>query len=349
MIQYKTKEDFNEAKNGESFDDSSIYFIEDSNEVYTHGEYYKRYEWGEDIGDPSISPKNSVAGDIVFWTGKKKLIKRYTTEEEIQTAKDKRLKPIGVVVIPGSHDVYGTRQCGIMSLLSMDPNNPTKGSKDELKLSWDIVSSQDVGLTKYTLINQVTNVTDNILGNPNSDGSLPSTSTNREFVSMSADGVAKYRDTRNLVPSPYLADGSRNPNYYSKELSELNVLSDFNGYSNTLQIVNKRGSDAEAAYACSQFKTDGTESGDWYLPTCGEFGYMIARFNEIQSALAAVRTVYGDSYALLLNINGIYYSSNELNNNQVWQVYTDSGYTWGHGQKKQDSYSNYLTRAFTRL
>jgi hypothetical protein len=37
-------------------------------------------------------------------------------------------EPIGIVVVPASHDVYGTGECGVMSLYYMDPDNPDNGS-----------------------------------------------------------------------------------------------------------------------------------------------------------------------------------------------------------------------------
>lgn len=337
MIQnhYKTKEDFNEAKNGESFDDSSIYFIEETNEVYTHGKFYKRYEWGM-LNNPKV-------GEIVL-VNNNTLEKIVVKPDDLEKYKN-TYTPIGVVVIPKSHNVYGTGECAILSTLSMSSSNPTIGANTEQEIIW-FSGNINTGLTKYDVINTITNATDNILGEPSNIGKLPSTNTNGNFDTMSADGIAKYHTNsydQSLSPSPYLADGSRNPNYYSKELSEYNALSDFDGLENTIYIFSILRSAAKAAYTCSQFKTIGTESGDWYLPACGELGYMIARFNEIQSALITIRTVYGTSYASLL-VNDAYWSSSEYSFYEVIDLVTLNG-----GFDKQNRSINLYVRAFLRL
>lgn len=36
--------------------------------------------------------------------------------------------PVGVVVVPGSHDVYGDGSCGVMSIVSMASGTPESGS-----------------------------------------------------------------------------------------------------------------------------------------------------------------------------------------------------------------------------
>jgi hypothetical protein len=36
--------------------------------------------------------------------------------------------PIGIVVVPGSHNRYGDGSCGVISLVSMDCNNPEDGT-----------------------------------------------------------------------------------------------------------------------------------------------------------------------------------------------------------------------------
>lgn len=250
--------------------------------------------------------------------------------------------PIGVVVIPSSHDVYGTGKCAVMSALSMSLSNPTAGANTEQKMVW-YSSMVSAGLTNYSVINTVTNATDNILDGTAAQAYLPSTNTNGNFTTMSADGVSKYYKGT-YAPSPYLADGSRNPNYHSNEKSKFNALSDFEGPENTSHLISKWREVAEAAYTCSQFKTDGTEQGDWYLPACGELGYMVSRFEEIQSALTAIRTVYGTSYASLLDTNNIYWSSSENSQSAARSLNTGNGSVTAYNKS-----ITYYVRAFLRV
>lgn len=78
-----------------------------------------------------------------------------------------------------------------------------------------------------------------------------------------------------------------------------NALSDFNGKQQTDAIIATRGTkdyenwkpssgkteDYPAASCCDMYHTVGTRQGDWYLPSCGELGYVIARMNLINEAL----------------------------------------------------------------
>lgn len=46
-----------------------------------------------------------------------------------------RYNPLGVCVIPASHDVYGTGECAVISLVHMDYNTPEKGTTNTTALS----------------------------------------------------------------------------------------------------------------------------------------------------------------------------------------------------------------------
>lgn len=57
--------------------------------------------------------------------------------------------------------------------------------------------------------------------------------------------------------------------------------------------------DYPAASCCEMFYTEGTSQGDWYLPSCGELGYIMPRFNKIQEAIQKMITAYGSSVGVL--------------------------------------------------
>lgn len=52
-------------------------------------------------------------------------------------------------------------------------------------------------------------------------------------------------------------------------------ISVYSGKAFTKVLVDKYGSDAVAAYACSIYTTEGTEAGDWYLPSGSELKQLI--------------------------------------------------------------------------
>lgn len=162
----------------------------------------------------------------------------------------------------------------------------------------------------------------------------------------------------NQAPSPYLTDGSRNPAYYqtSSPSSSSNALADFDGIGNTEKIIVKRGTkdynswtpgrtnspDYPAASCCDMFHTEGTSQGDWYLPACGELGYIMPPFNKINEAIDKMRTAYGSSVGIELYANRIYLSSTGRSANYARYINTDNG------SISKESYDTFV-RAFLRF
>ena len=134
-----------------------------------------------------------------------------------------------------------------------------------------------------------------------------------------------YYSFPSYIPSPYLTDGSRNSGYYqtTEPLTTGNALADFDGRGNTDKIIAQRGtkdytswkptfdlqSDYPAASCCDMFHTEGTQQGDWYLPACGELGYIMPPFNKINDAINKMSTTYGSSVGVELNSSDYYHWS----------------------------------------
>ena len=256
--------------------------------------------------------------------------------------------PIGVVVIPASHNVYGTGECGVMSLKGMSCTNPDMGGNDSL-MCW---GKYDIGAETEFKIEELRNLdqtplidsSNNIIGTTIYNGAFPSSmiSSNRPLVGSGMDIMAGYDNTLNMVPSPYLEDGSRNPVYYSTDgsINEgllLNCLSDFNGKENTDIILKYATSqsnwktDAEiidakelgyypAACCCWRYHTEGTKQGEWYLPSIGELGYHMVRYMEIQNAFEKIASLYGSDSCYISNSRYGYWTSSERSNNQIWTI-----------------------------
>ena len=107
------------------------------------------------------------------------------------------------------------------------------------------------------------------------------------------------------APSPYAADGTPNPLYRATSYSGgsiNNALSYFDGRHQTDVIIAARGEkdygswkptynvpvDFPAVSVCDMYHTLGTNQGDWYLPSQAELGYVVARLNDINNAMAKV-------------------------------------------------------------
>ena len=167
-------------------------------------------------------------------------------------------KPIGVVVVPGNHNVYGDNSCGVMSLVCMDCANPTTGSLNKISISW----GANVDITEILNGNKcIVELSNGTLSTQN-------------FGYLARNGV--WAATGNYkIPDPYNEDGSRNANYYNTTVSAYNAMSDFKGEYNTQAIITKRGSknynqwvpeastvnDYAAASCCHMFYTEGTQQG----------------------------------------------------------------------------------------
>ena len=256
--------------------------------------------------------------------------------------------PIGVVVIPSSHDVYGTGECGVMSLKGMNYYNPDNGGNDT-NIYWGGYGTDIPELPNLTQVPLIsTALTSNEIIGVTSNAYLPSTkfTSNKPVAGNGLDTLAGYY-SKTCIPSPYLENGDRNPSYYTTDTTKYpglsaNCFSDFNGKSNTEIILNYAtgqtdwrtastitNSDSVGYYpaACCawRYHTPGTNQGDWYLPAAGELGYMFARFNEIQTTLNKLYSLYGNSSVVSLRSSNYYWSSSEYSSYSARRVDTYDG------------------------
>ena len=250
----------------------------------------------------SLFPYKTKVGDIAYWNG------HGVSTISLKDYSASMGQAIGVVVVPEGFALDGkARICG---LYNVDTNGNKVTSK--VYIAWG-PKGVNTSLTNYTAVPTTDNNGSTSIGS-NSIGYLPSD----EFTGSTSyvDSKAKYygSDRTPYSPSPYLGE-KPNPEYY-KTLSGNNVLSDFNGLSNTQTLVDL-GSNYKAANAAWKYK-DGSSSLQWYLPGMGEFGYLIPRFNEINNTINSLGglTVAGDSS---------FWSSSEYGSDSVRFLYTGNG------------------------
>lgn len=240
--------------------------------------------------------------------------------------------PIGVVVIPASHDVYGTGECAVMSLVHMSATTPNTGTTGTSTLYWGYN-----GIDVSDLPNRTSSVT---IGKTSAQGDSVTGLITYGFLPFDAaslyqcksDPIAYYTQDTDAVPSPYLADGSRNHNYYTTDSpsSANNSQSDFNGKAYTKIIIeqyDESGGTVINSYrdwvwpsfkTTSLFQPIGTSQGDWYLPTQAELGYVVVRKNTIQAVLNELGG---------LTFDQIYHTSTEFTKTQFNAVSMTNGIT----------------------
>jgi hypothetical protein len=220
---------------------------------------------------------------------------------------------IGIVVIPASHNVYGNGQLGVMALKSASCTTPDEGSLTEQIISWGNYQVDHSELFNYDSAIAIGNYENWDSISVQTYLYLPSDNFT-ELANPNGDPMALYyyNDSDYHAPSPYDADGvSRNSLYYSTAYGT-NALSDLDGYSNTTILLTKATAEdwktvttltnpssstvsvsagyQPAACACWRYSTVGTEQGDWYLPACGEFGYVCARMKAINTTISKINT-----------------------------------------------------------
>lgn len=306
-----------------------------------------------------ITHSEAVAGDILAFDGANKRFFRFVDEGATDMIQD--YTPIGVVVIPTSHDVYGDGSCGVMSLKEMNCSTPDSGSISYEGIYWG-QDGRDLSLSN---LNQVPT--------GNTEDGIPTSQTNYSYLPSDKfnhyqclhDTDAYYYNSSNQSPSPYLTDGSRNPGYYqtTSPSSTNNCLADFDGKGNSdilwdnavsqsdwktaSTITNNLNSGySPAACCCWRYHTDGTQQGDWYLPACGELGYIMPPFNKINEAITKMRNAYGTSVGVTLRTSyySYYWSSSNYRGDYARVVDLNDGYVRVHAKGGLD-----YARAFLKV
>lgn len=320
-----------------------------------------KHIWPEIVTEIALA--DTKAGDVLLWDkiNQKKL---FTSSDNLSSYPAESYTPIGVVVVPASHNVYGDGSCGVMSLKPMNCSTPATGGTSEQNMYWGVYGTD---ISTLPNLNQAP-----IVGSGSNVGDASSTVTGEHnypylpsdkfsAVQCPHDTDAYYYSSSYLyAPSPYLTDGSRNPGYYqtTSPSSSNNCLADFDGRGNTDKIIAQRGNkdytswkptfiteaDYPAASCCDMFYTDGTQQGDWYLPACGELGYIMPPFNKIKEAIAKMRNAYGSSVGVTLTNNYRYWSSSECSSGNARTVYAYNGNVYC-----ADKNVTYYVRAFLKV
>ena len=230
--------------------------------------------------------------------------------------------PIGVVVIPRKYATDGKLR--IMSLVEMSYLTPETGCKPtntgefgssiywggsnidiESLINYQSVATKggyNMGQAYYYWEDGHTNssATDNNTMPPlfNSDGSLnPDLDTTTKIL--------------NNVPQ-LLSEGMVG-NHNTEEIMKLQTV-DWSGETLT---NNSNAGNYPAACACQRFHTDGTNAGDWYLPSMYELLFVASKTDTIQTTLETL----GDNANKIILNQAPYWTSTEYSSTTSWRWY----------------------------
>lgn len=260
-------------------------------------------------------------GDVAYWDGSKvKTVPLSDWNTSLGT-------PVGVVVIPTGFVPDGKAR--IVSLKAVDSSgNASTSHQDMVWGPWNTNTS----LTDYDTI-PILDANQELSSSGGYSGYLPVDNASFTYQSK-ADTSAyySYSNDGDWIPSPY-SNGELNHDY-CVELSDNNRLSDFNGLSNTVELV-YLGSNYVAANAAYIY-TDGASNTQWYLPSAGELGFLVARINAINNTISTLGEV-------VVTFGGMW-SSTENNNRYASYIRMGNGLVTG-GSKD----AKYYVRPFAIL
>jgi hypothetical protein len=260
----------------------------------------------DDVRYNPIQPVPVEAGDIVYYNGSAlKFCKSADWSSSLGT-------PVAVVVVPEGHTPDGTVRAMAVKGVNADGSSATTN----VDMEWG-PRGTDTGLPNLNRVPTWNNTVGGSVGNAD----YAFLSSNKGFTGSTdvLDSSLNYYNTEGpFLPNPYLPDGSPNPDYRNTvEATAANACADFDGSGNTSVLVGL-GSAYSAANACHLYSAPGIVAGEWYLPAAGELGYMIPRFNQIQSSLSTVGGVQ-------LDAAGYYWSSSEYSSVHARSVEASDG------------------------
>ena len=247
---------------------------------------------------------------------------------------------VGICVIP--EFMLPDGKARFMSMVNMSSSINTGTKKDE-HLQWCPQYDQLNLENQYNRVPLDGELTGSITSQ-DGWGYLPTDRTDvpdRFTVDNSFDLGTKYYSNSNKIHSPYNVNGElSNPYIATKTSSGTTIntpLCHFDGAENTRVLVESSW-ETPAANACSNF-APGFKDGEWFLPSIGELGFIMPRFEYINSRIKDAAEV--GAFAVALSLNHYYWSSSEYSTNGAWYLGTFDGDVYY--DIKND---NYLVRAF---
>ena len=228
-------------------------------------------------------PPPAQVGDIAYWN-----------ESSVKTTPLSSWNtslgtPVGVVMIPENFLPDGKAR--IISLNYVVYNGSEDLVWDSYGWEGDITDSPAPNFNNFPTTDNAGSTSTGSF----SQGCLPSDRTDSDkWISGTqsyVDPLARYNSQAlewgyyPMIPSPYIGE-EFNP-AYSEATDGGNALSDFNGLSNT-QLLVSAGTRYAAAHACWNYKDAANSNLQWYLPAMGELGFLMARYELINTSIQAI-------------------------------------------------------------
>ena len=162
----------------------------------------------------------STAADYVLYdkVNNKKICVEYDTD--LSNYSSEQYTPIGIVVVPGTHDVYGDGSCGVMSLKNMCATDPDNGSSSN-----STSGNNDVRLC-WGSDGMVSNALSNSDGKSNSEilWGLATAQSDWKTSSTIIDSSANHYFPAACCCWRYRTEGTQYGDWYLPALNELSYI-----------------------------------------------------------------------------------------------------------------------------
>ena len=159
-----------------------------------------------------------------------------------------------------------------------------------------------------------------ILVAPTKDNELKTTIIS--LYNIKSDGTNTNNDTRCYYGIKDTAAATTDNTEIPNDDDGTKDISVYSGKAFTKVLVDKYGSDAQAAYACSIYSTEGTEPGDWYLPSVSELKQLFYdNITVINNTLLKIQDV---SKGYIVSSN-YHWSSSEYSSTHAKVLFMDTG------------------------
>ena len=247
-----------------------------------------------------------------------------------------RYTPIGIVVVPKSHDDNG--KAHIMSLNYMRYDTPKIGG-DAKSMQWGLFGKNIEGLELKTYAPYINQSGTTEFGDTQTINGWCEASSSYEYFPSDSFTTLTNPFTKNQgyyikginYPSPYDKNMDKNPIFFTENPTsgQPSCLINMDGKGETAKILaqlatnignenwkqgdtitNATGStNAPAAQCCWMYSTVGTKQGDWYLPTIGELAYAFARKKAINASITQINSVLDNENAKIVPTFSVQWSS----------------------------------------
>lgn len=273
------------------------------------------------VYNSTIQTEHGNVGDVVFVDKESEVITA-VPKELIKDIDPERYEPIGIVVVPSNHNMYGTGECGIIALHCLSAQTPDTGcSGDDVE---DIaygtgVLPDDLPKVKYWNssgeLSEGRNYKDDVwtTNDPNNNPVFPKEDGEGDFsvdrrTRFMADPTLDYKNLGfRKYTSPYDAQLKSNLKYINNVYPHGDSI--FSGKAYNKKILDTlvddtwktdsviTDTDFPLIKSAWRYHTIGTKQGDWYVPSVLEIGYLLNRNVTITNSAIELENLYNARFA----------------------------------------------------